>query len=87
MQRRDDGIIEATCREIGVGKGVFKVWMHNNKHNFVLKNCSNASSSSANVSASAATGSELGLCGEVLVLHHHHHHNNEVNGSAADSSP
>jgi hypothetical protein len=22
------------CRDIGVGKGVFKVWMHNNKHNF-----------------------------------------------------
>ncbi|OAY70741.1 zinc-finger homeodomain protein 9-like [Ananas comosus] len=35
MQKRDEGIVDEWCREIGVGKGVFKVWMHNNKHTFL----------------------------------------------------
>ncbi|XP_073001074.1 zinc-finger homeodomain protein 9-like [Typha latifolia] len=35
MQKRDDAMVEEWCREIGVGKGVFKVWMHNNKHIFL----------------------------------------------------
>ena len=35
MQKRDDVMVEQCCREIGVSRGVFKVWMHNNKHNFV----------------------------------------------------
>ncbi|THU48911.1 hypothetical protein C4D60_Mb06t03970 [Musa balbisiana] len=35
MQKRDEGLVEECCREIGVDKGVFKVWMHNNKHTFL----------------------------------------------------
>ncbi|CAA7401091.1 unnamed protein product [Spirodela intermedia] len=35
MQKRDEGLVEECCREIGVSRGVFKVWMHNNKHNFL----------------------------------------------------
>ncbi|MQM07371.1 hypothetical protein Taro_040210 [Colocasia esculenta] len=35
MQRRDDALVEKRCQEIGVSRGVFKVWMHNNKHAFV----------------------------------------------------
>ncbi|KAJ3677369.1 hypothetical protein LUZ60_003093 [Juncus effusus] len=35
LQKRDEGLVEQWCREIGVGKGVFKVWMHNNKHVFL----------------------------------------------------
>nr|CAD1826433.1 unnamed protein product [Ananas comosus var. bracteatus] len=35
MQKRDEGIVDEWCREMGVGKGVFKVWMHNNKHTFL----------------------------------------------------
>ncbi|KAJ8480488.1 hypothetical protein OPV22_024215 [Ensete ventricosum] len=34
MQKRDEGLVEECCRQIGVDKGVFKVWMHNNKHAF-----------------------------------------------------
>ncbi|KAG0497662.1 hypothetical protein HPP92_002353 [Vanilla planifolia] len=32
LQKRDEGLVDECCREIGVEKGVFKVWMHNNKH-------------------------------------------------------
>lgn len=37
MQKKDDKDVEEFCNEIGVGKGVLKVWMHNNKHNFVKR--------------------------------------------------
>jgi len=32
MQKQDEAIVQQFCNEIGVGKGVLKVWMHNNKH-------------------------------------------------------
>ncbi|KAI3726097.1 hypothetical protein L1987_65894 [Smallanthus sonchifolius] len=31
MQKKDEELIIGICNEIGVDKGVFKVWMHNNK--------------------------------------------------------
>nr|DAD27089.1 TPA_asm: hypothetical protein HUJ06_028557 [Nelumbo nucifera] len=34
MQKRDEEVVEEFCNEIGVEKGVLKVWMHNNKHAF-----------------------------------------------------
>ncbi|KAJ0988555.1 hypothetical protein J5N97_006911 [Dioscorea zingiberensis] len=34
MRRKDEGFLEKKCREIGVRRSVFKVWMHNNKHAF-----------------------------------------------------
>ncbi|XP_021807411.1 zinc-finger homeodomain protein 11-like [Prunus avium] len=32
MQRSDERLVEDFCNEVGVRRGVFKVWMHNNKH-------------------------------------------------------
>ncbi|KAL7100893.1 hypothetical protein ACP275_08G023200 [Erythranthe tilingii] len=37
MQKRDEDLISEFCGEIGVEKGVFKVWMHNNKNTFGKK--------------------------------------------------
>ncbi|XP_023731362.1 zinc-finger homeodomain protein 9 [Lactuca sativa] len=34
MQRCDDKLIADFCNEIGIRRGIFKVWMHNNKNNF-----------------------------------------------------
>lgn len=34
MQKRDEELVDEFCNEVGVGKGVLKVWMHNNKHTF-----------------------------------------------------
>lgn len=34
MQRGDEAMVQEFCDEIGVSRGVFKVWMHNNKNNF-----------------------------------------------------
>lgn len=32
MQKGDDGLVQEFCNDIGVSRGVFKVWMHNNKN-------------------------------------------------------
>lgn len=37
MQKRDEEAINEFCGDIGVDKGVFKVWMHNNKNTFGKK--------------------------------------------------
>ncbi|XP_054809960.1 zinc-finger homeodomain protein 11-like [Prosopis cineraria] len=37
MQKGDDRTVQDFCNEIGVSRGVFKVWMHNNKNTFRKK--------------------------------------------------
>uniref|UniRef100_A0A803QME6 Uncharacterized protein n=1 Tax=Cannabis sativa TaxID=3483 RepID=A0A803QME6_CANSA len=32
MQKRDEDIVMEFCNDVGVDKGVLKVWMHNNKN-------------------------------------------------------
>ncbi|CAL4998965.1 unnamed protein product [Urochloa decumbens] len=54
LQKRDEAVVEDSCREIGVTKAVFKVWMHNNKHNFVGGHSARRSASAS--AASAGTG-------------------------------
>ncbi|TVU05720.1 hypothetical protein EJB05_48899, partial [Eragrostis curvula] len=59
LQKRDEAAVEGCCREIGVTRGVFKVWMHNNKHNFVAGGHSarrNAAAASASPVPAAAAG-------------------------------
>lgn len=34
IQKRDEDLIQEFCNEVGVDKGVLKVWMHNNKNTF-----------------------------------------------------
>ncbi len=34
MQKRDEELVTEFCNEVGVDKGVLKVWMHNNKNTF-----------------------------------------------------
>ncbi|XP_027347548.1 zinc-finger homeodomain protein 11-like [Abrus precatorius] len=34
MQKGDDGLVQEFCNDIGVSRGIFKVWMHNNKNTF-----------------------------------------------------
>ncbi|XXG87644.1 hypothetical protein AAC387_Pa11g2279 [Persea americana] len=41
MRKQDEGLVEELCKEIGVGKDVFKVWMHNNKSTFMKRDSNN----------------------------------------------
>lgn len=40
MQKCDEAAVREFCHEIGVTKGVLKVWMHNNKNTFGKKEIS-----------------------------------------------
>lgn len=37
MQRCDDKLVADFCNELGIRRGIFKVWMHNNKNTFGKK--------------------------------------------------
>ncbi|KAK7295364.1 hypothetical protein RJT34_18271 [Clitoria ternatea] len=37
MQKRDDDLVQEFCNEVGVDRGVLKVWMHNNKNTLAKK--------------------------------------------------
>ncbi|XP_028762081.1 zinc-finger homeodomain protein 11-like [Neltuma alba] len=37
MQKGEDRMVQDFCNEVGVSRGVFKVWMHNNKNTFKKK--------------------------------------------------
>ncbi|XP_059316765.1 zinc-finger homeodomain protein 10-like [Lycium ferocissimum] len=37
LQKCDEAAVDEFCNEIGVGKGVLRVWMHNNKNTFGKK--------------------------------------------------
>ncbi|EEE69699.1 hypothetical protein OsJ_29355 [Oryza sativa Japonica Group] len=54
LQKRDEAIVDEWCRDIGVGKGVFKVWMHNNKHNYLGGHSARRSASSSSAAAGEA---------------------------------
>ena len=67
LRKGEEKLVEGFCKEIGVVRGVFKVWMHNNKH---------SSSSSSSMRREKEHP-------DLLQLHHHHqqqqHNNNNIN--------
>ncbi|XP_028781680.1 zinc-finger homeodomain protein 9-like [Neltuma alba] len=41
MQKRDEDLVQEFCHEVGVDRGVLKVWMHNNKNTLGKKDAMN----------------------------------------------
>ncbi|KMZ72570.1 Zinc finger-homeodomain protein 1 [Zostera marina] len=41
LQKQEESVVQQFCQEIGVRRRVLKVWMHNNKHNYMTKKDSN----------------------------------------------
>ncbi|KAF7802983.1 zinc-finger homeodomain protein 9-like [Senna tora] len=64
MQKRDDDLVQEFCNEVGVDRGVLKVWMHNNKNTFGKRDASNDGRSNEHEGNDAAQDPN----------HHHHHH-------------
>jgi ZF-HD class homeobox domain-containing protein len=67
LQKRDEAVVDECCQEMGVTKGVFKVWMHNNKHNFVG---GHSARRSASASAAAAIHHPSDAAGAVYPSSH-----------------
>ncbi|CAJ1939831.1 unnamed protein product [Sphenostylis stenocarpa] len=55
MQKGDDGLVQEFCNDIGVSRGVFKVWMHNNK-NTLRKRSDQGENANANENSPRSTG-------------------------------
>ncbi|KAJ6683902.1 hypothetical protein OIU85_007585 [Salix viminalis] len=101
MQKRDEELVQGFCNEVGVDKGVLKVWMHNNKnslgkkehlngnHNDILRSNNLEISNHSNNETNNNNNSSEGL------NHHHNHHHFEneshvapvigTNGSSSSS--
>lgn len=69
MQKRDEDLVMEFCNEVGVDRGVLKVWMHNNKNTFAKKDVANAN------------GVGVGTRNVMEQDHHNNNNNNVVNNS------
>lgn len=86
MQKRDDEMVMEFCNEIGVDRGVLKVWMHNNKNTFAKKDNLNGNSI-GNVAIVSANGvAPIGAVGSATVrssVHVHEHEHGGINGNGS----
>ncbi|GAB2280274.1 Zinc-finger homeodomain protein [Dionaea muscipula] len=87
MQKSDQRLVEEFCNEVGVDRGVLKVWMHNNKHTFGKKQLE--SNTLAAAAAAATTRSFQNSKSSYKIStsadHHHlHHHIDSDNGFYAN---
>lgn len=81
LQKRDDNLIAEFCDEIGVGRSVLKVWMHNNKNTLGKANLSNSISSinlhtttnNSNINNYNDSTSPSNDHNYQHQVHHHHH--------------
>ncbi|CAK9186099.1 unnamed protein product [Ilex paraguariensis] len=55
MQKRDEDLINEFCSGVGVDKGVFKVWMHNNKNTFGKRE------NATNINDNNGNGNDIGI--------------------------
>ncbi|KAK9276564.1 hypothetical protein L1049_006099 [Liquidambar formosana] len=99
MQKSDEGLVEEFCNEIGVGKGVLKVWMHNNKHTLGKRymnysNGDNHDNGDSRISFDTNGHNNNGNGSNTDNGHHNHHHNEgapsvhlhvSTNGSSSSS--
>ncbi|KAH7839120.1 hypothetical protein Vadar_020510 [Vaccinium darrowii] len=80
MQRKDEDLISGFCAEIGVEKGVFKVWMHNNKSTFA-KNNINKLNHHHLLHHNNGNGVNFGNTATTVSSNFHNHQENNNNGS------
>uniref|UniRef100_A0A2P2MNE6 Uncharacterized protein MANES_02G046300 n=1 Tax=Rhizophora mucronata TaxID=61149 RepID=A0A2P2MNE6_RHIMU len=97
MQKRDDLLIQEFCNEIGVDKGVLKVWMHNHKNTFGKKDVrgnggsTNDPGENTHNSNHNESSNNKNNCSSENLDHHHQHLENDsavhvgINGSSSSS--
>ncbi|KAI3462935.1 hypothetical protein Pfo_019598 [Paulownia fortunei] len=89
MQKRDEDVISEFCSEIGVDKGVFKVWMHNNKNTFGKKDqpphLSNDITAISNPPAASTNGSEVNYSAIGAAAEGHYPHQHEENNDSKEN--
>ncbi|KAK4399797.1 Zinc-finger homeodomain protein 10 [Sesamum angolense] len=64
MQKSDEVAVREFCQEIGVPKGVLKVWMHNNKNTFGKKDSNGGGIANGKVISLENSGGDGGRSSE-----------------------
>ncbi|XP_047946544.1 zinc-finger homeodomain protein 9-like [Salvia hispanica] len=79
LQKKDEDLIREFCSEVGLERGVLKVWMHNNK-----KNRRSASPAAANDGggSGSGTGEESDSKEDAQLEEVSHHHNHDGSSSS-----
>ncbi|XVF58271.1 hypothetical protein PTKIN_Ptkin07bG0051600 [Pterospermum kingtungense] len=82
IQKRDEELIQEFCSEVGVDRGVLKVWMHNNKNTLGKKDQANGEGSgSRNNGSGNDNNNNLVSAG----LNHEEDNNDETHGNNNNS--
>lgn len=90
MQKKDEEIVSELCNRIGVGREVFKVWMHNNKTTF-NKRSSLSAEAAGNENNNIFFHNGIHQENEQVNTSEHHHHSllghlNAANGGNTDNN-
>lgn len=97
MQKKDDEAVEEFCKEVGIGKVVLKVWMHNNKHAFLNKDkdrggmnglvtAVNGIGPSPIISPPTNVNADGTAVDNNTTTAHHHHHEQHPNSSSSSGT-
>ncbi|EOY03460.1 Homeobox protein 34, putative [Theobroma cacao] len=79
MQKRDEELVQEFCSEVGVDRGVLKVWMHNNKNTFGKKDQANGGGSGGVGSRNNGSGNNNNIDSELNHEENHESHENNNN--------
>uniref|UniRef100_A0A7C9E189 ZF-HD dimerization-type domain-containing protein n=1 Tax=Opuntia streptacantha TaxID=393608 RepID=A0A7C9E189_OPUST len=98
MQKTNEDLVNGVCSDIGVERGVFKVWMHNNKNTFAKRSSTINAVSDLQNGKNNDDDDEENNNGGVLTQdthpqeddhhrhHHHRHHHQHYNGKSNESN-
>ncbi|KAF7819707.1 zinc-finger homeodomain protein 9-like [Senna tora] len=73
MQKRDEELVQEFCHEVGVDRGVLKVWMHNNKNTFGKRDANGNSRSVLELQQPNSNNGEINGNGSTGVDPNHHY--------------
>ncbi|CAH1429901.1 unnamed protein product [Lactuca virosa] len=90
MQRCDDKMVADFCNEIGIRRGIFKVWMHNNKNTIGRKDKETTSmtTTAPPITTLASTAGVINVYnnGRLVVTSESHDHEEDINVDGRDNS-
>lgn len=91
MQKSNEDMVNGFCSEIGVERGVFKVWMHNNKNTFGKRSANSGANGASNHTIEHGNGNGNGNSHSTGSHNQendqHHLHQRQRFGSSESNAP
>ncbi|KAI3817389.1 hypothetical protein L1987_11179 [Smallanthus sonchifolius] len=86
MQRCDDNMVADFCNEIGIKRGILKVWMHNNKNTFGKKDKETSSPATTPAETAGVSNKSIDIYNNGRVVISGESHEEDVDGDRRDNS-